>query len=133
MWSPCTGSSTCLPGSPPSPARRSCCWSTTCSPARAAAAAGHVAGPAGTRAGKRTGLTRSMREPPSRARGDALDTPHRHVNDVLDELVVQRRMTVQQTVVERTVDQVECHLDVRVRGDLPAAGGALEDGPGLVP
>src|SRR5437016_1408321 len=51
MWSPCTGSSTCPPGSPPSLAPRSCCWPTTCSPAAAraaaaAAAAGarHVAG-----------------------------------------------------------------------------------------
>jgi hypothetical protein len=38
-----------------------------------------------------------------------------------------------QAAVERTVDQVECHLDVRIRGDIPAVDGALEDFPYLVP
>src|SRR3984885_2676616 len=61
------------------------------------------------------------------------DAVQYQVDDVVDELVVERGVAVQQPVVERPVEQVDRHLDVRIGRDLAAFDGAAEDGSGLVP
>jgi hypothetical protein len=62
-----------------------------------------------------------------------LDATQGHVDDVSGEPVVEWRVAVEQPVVERAVEQVEGYLDVGVGGDFAAFGGAVEEGPGLVP
>src|ERR1700684_777678 len=54
------------------------------------------------------------------------------VDDVADELVAERGMAVQQPVVERAVEQVDCDLGLGAGGDLAAIGGTAEDRAGLV-
>src|ERR1700722_6864944 len=61
------------------------------------------------------------------------DAAQCHVDDVLDEPVVQWRVPVQQPVIKRAVKDVECHLDLGVRGDFAPVDGTAEDRPGLVP
>jgi len=51
----------------------------------------------------------------------------RGVDDLLRERVRERGVHVEDAMEQRTVDEVERDLDVRVCGNLPAVDGALED------
>src|ERR1022692_3156404 len=54
------------------------------------------------------------------------------VDDVADEPVVERRMTVQEAVVDRAVEEVERDLDLGLGGDLAAFDRAADDRACLV-